>query len=124
MQQMGLLSSIHRLDIAEAPFLKQWRIPITTVAVFGVGGLTALAITIVLFVGLSSATYNTRLLWVEQSETLVESMASTIDTHLHPMAGPVTDNTVKRVSAFELKFVGETTVRGQSKPISLFSLSG
>ena len=65
--------------------MKRWRIPITTVAVTGVWGLIALAIGIVLFVGLRSATHNTRDLWVEQSETLVASMASSIDVHLRPV---------------------------------------
>ena len=65
--------------------MRRWRIPITTVAVFGAGGLTALGIGIVLFTGLSSATHNTRILWVEQSETLVDAMTSSIDVHLRPV---------------------------------------
>ena len=35
----------------------------------------------------------------------------------------VTENTAKLTQGFSLSFVGETTVRGQSTPISLYSLS-
>ena len=64
---------------------RRLRIPITAVAVFGVGGLIALAIAIVLYFGLSSATENTRRLWAEQSDTLVASMESSVDIHLRPV---------------------------------------
>lgn len=60
--------------------------PVTGVAVIGVGALMAGAIGIVLYVGLRSAAENTEQLWVEQAETLVAAMQSSVDAQLSPVA--------------------------------------
>ncbi len=61
------------------------RVPITAVAVFGVGLLIACAVGIALFLGLASASRNTDALWVEQSRTLIDSMVASLDEQLAPV---------------------------------------
>ncbi|MGI9304808.1 MAG: adenylate/guanylate cyclase domain-containing protein [Gammaproteobacteria bacterium] len=63
----------------------RFRLPITAVAVFGVGSLIALAVGIVLYLGLISAARNTGQLWIQQSEVLIDSMEDSIDVQLRPV---------------------------------------
>ena len=62
------------------------RLPITTIAVVGLGGLVALAVGVSLFLGLSSATENTRRLMASRSETLVDALQYRIESRLQPVA--------------------------------------
>ena len=61
-----------------------FRLPVAVVAVFMTGALVAGAVTLVLYFGLGSATTNTRLLWVEQAELLIDAMKGSIETELVP----------------------------------------
>lgn len=61
------------------------RIPIRFITVFGVTALVALAVGIVFFLGLVSATQNTRLLMSDQAETLVNAMERDIALWLRPI---------------------------------------
>ena len=61
------------------------RIPITAVAVFGLSGLVALAVVLSLFLGLSSATENTKLLFQEQVDGLLDAIEERIDGRLLPV---------------------------------------
>ena len=64
---------------------KPARIPITAVAVFGLGGLVALAVGVSLFLGLSSATENTRLLMQARVDGLLDSIEQRIHGRLRPV---------------------------------------
>ena len=61
------------------------RVPITAIAVVGLGALVALAVGVSLYLGLSSATENTRRLMAQRSETLVSGLERRITSHLQPV---------------------------------------
>ena len=61
------------------------RVPITAIAVVGLGALVALAVGVSLYLGLSSATENTRRLMAQRSETLVNGLERRIATQLQPV---------------------------------------
>ena len=61
------------------------RIPITAVAVFGLGGLVALAVGLSLYLGLSSATENTRQLLQEQVDELLDAIEQKLHDRLKPV---------------------------------------
>ena len=61
------------------------RIPIAAIAVVGLGALVALAVGISLYLGLSSATENTRRLMAQRSEALVDSLEQRIASQLQPV---------------------------------------
>lgn len=61
------------------------RVPITAIAVVGLGALVALAVGVSLYLGLSSATENTRRLMAQRSETLVNGLEQRIDSQLQPV---------------------------------------
>ena len=61
------------------------RVPITAVAVVGLGALVALAVGVSLYLGLSSATENTRRLMAQRSESLVNGLERRIATQLQPV---------------------------------------
>lgn len=63
----------------------RFRIPIRFITVFGVTALVALAVGIVFFIGLVSATQNTRLLMSDQAEGLVNAMERDIALWLGPI---------------------------------------
>ncbi len=63
-----------------------YRFPITAIAVVGSGALIAVAVGVSLFLGLSSATENTRRLMVSRSETLVDALERRIESRLRPVA--------------------------------------
>ena len=54
------------------------RFPITAITVVGLGALVALAVGVSLYLGLSSATENTRRLMAQRSETLVNGLEQRI----------------------------------------------
>ncbi|WP_169727538.1 adenylate/guanylate cyclase domain-containing protein [Granulosicoccus antarcticus] len=62
-----------------------FRIPIRLVTVFGVTTLVAVAVGIVFWLGLVSATQNTRLLMSDQAQTLINAMEREIDLWLSPI---------------------------------------
>ena len=59
--------------------------PITAITVIGLGALVALAVGVSLFLGLSSATENTRRLMAQRSETLVDGLEQRIASQLQPV---------------------------------------
>ena len=61
------------------------RVPITAIAVVGLGALVALAVGVSLYLGLSSATENTRRLMAQRSETLVSGLERRITSQLQPV---------------------------------------
>ena len=61
------------------------RFPITAIAVVGSGALIAIAVGVSLFLGLSSATENTRRLMASRSETLVNALERRIESQLQPV---------------------------------------
>lgn len=63
----------------------RFRIPIRFITVFGVTALVALAVGIVFFLGLLSATKNTRLLMSDQAEGLINAMERDISLWLRPI---------------------------------------
>ena len=73
------------MSAARAP-AKRYRIPITTIAVIGLGTLTGLAVGISLFLGLSSATENTRRLMALRAENLVETLEQRLESQLETIA--------------------------------------
>ena len=62
------------------------RIPIAAIAVVGLGALVALAVGVSLYLGLSSATENTRRLMAQRSEALVDGLEQKIASQLQPVA--------------------------------------
>ncbi len=64
----------------------RYRFPITAIAVVGLGVLVALAVGISLYLGLSSATENTRRLMAQRSESLVDGLEQRIASLLQPVA--------------------------------------
>ena len=63
----------------------RYRYPITAIAVVGLGALVAIAVGISLYLGLSSATENTRRLMAQRSETLVSDLEQRITSQLQPV---------------------------------------
>ena len=61
------------------------RFPITAIAVVGLGALVALAVGVSLYLGLSSATENTRRLMAQRSEALVDGLEQRIASQLRPV---------------------------------------
>jgi len=61
------------------------RLPITAIAVVGLGALVALAVGVSLYLGLSSATENTRRLMAQRSEWLIDDLEQRIRSQLQPV---------------------------------------
>ena len=61
------------------------RVPVTAVAVFGLGALVALAAGVVLWLGLGSAAESTRLLIHERSDTVLDSLERELGSRLEPI---------------------------------------
>ena len=61
------------------------RFPITAITVVGLGALVALAVGVSLYLGLASATENTRRLMAQRSETLVNGLEQRIVSQLQPV---------------------------------------
>ena len=63
----------------------RYRYPITAIAVVGLGALVAIAVGVSLYLGLSSATENTRRLMAQRSEALVSDLERRIASQLQPV---------------------------------------
>ena len=63
----------------------RYRIPITTITVFGVSSLIALSTALVLYLGLNLAVESTRLLWAQQSSSLIDGLENSLDARLRPV---------------------------------------
>ena len=61
------------------------RFPIVAIAVVGLGALVALAVGVSLYVGVSSATENTRRLMAQRAESLVDGLEQRIASQLQPV---------------------------------------
>ena len=61
------------------------RFPISAIAVVGLGALVALAVGVSLYLGLSSATENTRRFMAHRAETLVDGLEQRIASELRPV---------------------------------------
>ena len=70
---------------AAATPAKRYRFPITAIAVIGLGALVAVAVGASLFLGLSSATDNTRRLMASRSEMLVDALERRLESQLQPV---------------------------------------
>ena len=73
-------------ETAPADPAGHWRVPVTSVAVFGLGALVALAVGVVLWLGLGSAAESTRLLIQERSNTVLDTLERRLETRLDPVA--------------------------------------
>ena len=69
----------------EAP-ANRWRLSVTTVAVFGLGALVALAAGGVLWLGLGTAAESTQRLISERSDTVLDSLERELGSRLEPVA--------------------------------------
>ena len=69
----------------EAP-ARRWRLSVTTVAVFGLGALVALAAGSVLWLGLGTAAESTQRLIYERSDTVLDSLERELAGRLEPVA--------------------------------------
>ena len=67
------------------PPARRWRISVTSVAVFGLGALVALAAGAVLWLGLGSAAESTRRLIHERSDTVLDSLERELGSRLEPI---------------------------------------
>ena len=65
--------------------MKSTRIPITAFTVFGTSCLVAISVGIVLFLGFGQAAQSTRLLWAEQSDTLIDAIEDSLEERLKPV---------------------------------------
>ena len=63
----------------------RFRLPITAIAVAGSGTLIALAVGVSLYLGLSTATEDTRRLMASRSEALVDALERRIESQLQPV---------------------------------------
>ena len=70
--------------VLETP-ARRWRLSVTTVAVFGLGALVALAAGAVLWLGLASAAESTRRLIQERSDTVLDSLERELGSRLEPI---------------------------------------
>ena len=69
--------------MTDRPIRRQF--PITAIAVVGLGALVALAVGVSLYLGLSSATENTRRLMAQRAESLVDGLEQRIASQLRPV---------------------------------------
>lgn len=64
----------------------RWRLPVTAVAVFGLGALVALAAGVALWLGLGSALESTRSLVQERSNAVLDTLEGRLESRLQPVA--------------------------------------
>jgi class 3 adenylate cyclase len=65
--------------------LPGFRIPITSITVFGTSALLVITVGIVIYLGFGQAVYTTRQLWAGQAETLIDGMEQSLDSSLQPV---------------------------------------
>ncbi len=64
---------------------EKYRIPITTITVFGASALLTVAVVTALYLGFNQAAQSTRQLWADQSQTLIDAMEQSLDSQLKPI---------------------------------------
>ena len=69
--------------MSDRPLRRQF--PLTAITVVGLGALVALAVGVSLYLGLSSATENTRRLMAQRSQSLVDGLEQRLVSHLQPV---------------------------------------
>ena len=62
-----------------------FRIPITTITVFGASTLLAVTVGIVLYLGFNQAANSTRQLWADQAGSLINAMEQSLEFQLKPI---------------------------------------
>lgn len=67
------------------PGTRRWRVPVAMVAVFGFGGLVAVSVGLVLYLGLHTATQNTSQLLKARSQTIVDAIQTRLDATMQPV---------------------------------------
>jgi class 3 adenylate cyclase len=107
----------------------KYRIPITTITVFGASSLLAFTVGIVLYLGFNQAAQTTRQLWAEQSETLIDSMEQSLDAHLKPVrnqslwiAADIKD--ISDLTALDEYIFGSLAATPQVAGIAIISATG
>jgi adenylate cyclase len=63
----------------------KFRIPITTITVFGASTLLAVTVGIVLYLGFNQAANSTRQLWADQAGSLINAMEQSLEFQLRPI---------------------------------------
>ena len=63
----------------------KFRIPITTITVFGASTLLAITVGIVLYLGFNQAANSTRQLWADQAGSLINAMEQSLEFQLKPI---------------------------------------
>jgi len=63
----------------------KFRIPITTITVFGASTLLAVTVGIVLYLGFNQAANSTRQLWADQASSLINAMEQSLEFQLKPI---------------------------------------
>ncbi len=64
---------------------RKFRIPITTITVFGASTLLAVTVGIVLYLGFNQAANSTRQLWADQAGSLINAMEQSLEFQLKPI---------------------------------------
>ena len=107
----------------------RYRISITVITVFGTSALLALSISLVLYLGLNQAAETTRLLWADQSRTLIDTLHNSLGERLQPVrnqalwvAEDVTD--LSDPAALDEYFFGVLAATPQVTGIAIITTDG
>jgi class 3 adenylate cyclase len=107
----------------------RYRISITVITVFGTSALLALSISLVLYLGLNQAAETTRLLWADQSRTLIDTLQNSLAERLQPVrnqalwvAEDVTD--LSDPKALDAYFFGVLAATPQVTGIAIITAEG
>lgn len=69
----------------EGDALKNFRLPITAILIFGTAGMTFVAVALALYLGFSSAIENTRTLFYQRAERMIDGLLKDISHQLDPV---------------------------------------
>ena len=107
----------------------RYRISITVITVFGTSTLLALSVGLVLYLGLNQAAETTRLLWADQSRTLIDTLQNSLGERLQPVrnqalwvANDVTD--LSDPKALDAYFFGALAATPQVTGIAIITTEG
>ena len=107
----------------------RYRISITVITVFGTSALLALSVGLVLYLGLNQAAETTRLLWADQSRTLINTLQTSLSERLQPVrnqalwvAEDVTD--LSDPAALDAYFFGVLAATPQVTGIAIITTEG
>jgi class 3 adenylate cyclase len=107
----------------------RYRISITVITVFATSALLALSVGLVLYLGLNQAAETTRLLWADQSRTLIDTLQNSLGERLEPVrdqalwvAEDVTD--LSDPAALDAYFFGVLAATPQVTGIAIITLEG